>query len=148
MVEPQSSKPTLIPNNRHPAPPKITKNIQLFCFFAANWNLTKHDLTWWQRQQPDCTIREYIKTVQHFDISVCLYTKRKYFDLRFQYAERYDSTKDPTLSRQSVQRWRQGCQSYAPAALYSPETLSFCSWYSFLLEAEWIPGHSEAGRIT
>jgi hypothetical protein len=33
--------------------------------------------------------------------------------------------KDPTLSRQSVHRWRQGCQPYAPAALYSPETLLF-----------------------
>jgi hypothetical protein len=42
--------------------------------------------------------------------------------------------KDPTLSRQSAHRWRWGCQPYAPAALYSPETL-FCFWYSFLLEA-------------
>jgi hypothetical protein len=45
--------------------------------------------------------------------------------------------KDPTLSRQSAYRWRQGCQSYAPATLYIPETLLFlCFWYSFLLEAE------------
>jgi hypothetical protein len=36
---------------------------------------------------------------------------------------------DPTLSRQSTHRWRQGCQPYAPVALYFPETL-------FLLEAE------------
>jgi hypothetical protein len=28
------------------------------------------------------------------------------------------------------------CQPYAPAALGSPETLFFCFWYSFLLEAE------------
>lgn len=27
----------------------------------------------------------------------------------------------PTLPRQSAERWRQGCQFYAPAALYSPE---------------------------
>jgi hypothetical protein len=33
--------------------------------------------------------------------------------------------KDPTLSRQSAHRWRQGCQPHAPAALYSPETLFF-----------------------
>jgi hypothetical protein len=45
--------------------------------------------------------------------------------------------KDPTLSRQSAHRWRQGCQPYAVAALYSPETLLFlCFWYSFLLVAE------------
>jgi hypothetical protein len=43
--------------------------------------------------------------------------------------------KDPTLSRQSAHRWLQGCQPCAPVALYSPETF-FCSWYSFLLEAE------------
>jgi hypothetical protein len=29
---------------------------------------------------------------------------------------------DPTLSRQSAHRQRQGCQPYAPAELYSPET--------------------------
>jgi hypothetical protein len=36
---------------------------------------------------------------------------------------------DRTLSRQSAHRWRWGCQPYAPAALYSPETFSgthFC----------------------
>jgi hypothetical protein len=44
--------------------------------------------------------------------------------------------KDPTLFRQSAHRWRQGCQPYAPAVLYSPETLCICFWYSFLLEAE------------
>jgi hypothetical protein len=43
---------------------------------------------------------------------------------------------DPTLSRQSAHRWRSGCQPYASAALYSPETLFLCFWYSFLLEAE------------
>jgi hypothetical protein len=35
-----------------------------------------------------------------------------------------------------VDRWQQGCQPYTPASLYSPETLFFCFWYSFLLEAE------------
>jgi hypothetical protein len=56
--------------------------------------------------------------------------------------------KDPTLSRQSVHRWRQGCQPYAPTALYSPETLLFLRfWYSFLLEAEYTPGPSAAERI-
>jgi hypothetical protein len=45
--------------------------------------------------------------------------------------------KDPTLSRQSAHRWWYVCQNYAPAALYSPETLLFlCFWYSFMLEAE------------
>jgi hypothetical protein len=39
--------------------------------------------------------------------------------------------KDPTLPRQSAHRWRQGCRLYAPAALYSPETLYFRFWYSF-----------------
>jgi hypothetical protein len=52
-----------------------------------------------------------------------------------------------TLSRQSAHRWRQGCQPYAPAALYFPEALFFYFWYSFLLEAEWITGPSAAGRI-
>jgi hypothetical protein len=42
----------------------------------------------------------------------------------------------PTFSRQSAHRWRWGCQPYAPAALYPQKD----SWYSFLLEAESIPG--------
>jgi hypothetical protein len=33
---------------------------------------------------------------------------------------------DPTLSRQLANGWHQCCQPYAPAALYSPETLFFC----------------------
>jgi hypothetical protein len=45
--------------------------------------------------------------------------------------------KNPTLSRQSAHRRWQGCQPYAPAAVYSPETLLiFYFWYSFMLEAE------------
>jgi hypothetical protein len=44
--------------------------------------------------------------------------------------------KDPTLSRQSAHRWRWSYQPYAPAELYSPETLFSCFWYSFLLQAE------------
>jgi hypothetical protein len=49
--------------------------------------------------------------------------------------------KDSILSTQSANRWWQGCQLYAPAALYSPETLLFlCFWYSFLLEVERTPG--------
>jgi hypothetical protein len=55
--------------------------------------------------------------------------------------------KDPTLFRQSTHIWRQGCQLYPPAALYTPETLFFCFWYSFLLEAEQALGPSAAGRI-
>jgi hypothetical protein len=55
--------------------------------------------------------------------------------------------KDPTLSRQSAHRWLQSCHPYEQAALYSPETLFFCLWYSFLLAAEWTPGHTAAGRI-
>jgi hypothetical protein len=50
-------------------------------------------------------------------------------------------------SRQSAHRWRHVCQPYSPAALYPPETLFFCFWYSFLLEAEWTPGPSAAGSI-
>jgi hypothetical protein len=42
----------------------------------------------------------------------------------------------PTFSRQSAHGWWWGCQPYAPAALYPQED----SWYSFLLEAESIPG--------
>jgi hypothetical protein len=42
----------------------------------------------------------------------------------------------PTFSIQSAHRWRWGCQPYAPPALYPQEQ----SWYSFLLEAESIPG--------
>jgi hypothetical protein len=38
--------------------------------------------------------------------------------------------------RQSVDRWRWGCQPYTLAALYTQED----SWYSFLLEAEFTPG--------
>jgi hypothetical protein len=38
----------------------------------------------------------------------------------------------PIFPWQSAQRWRRGCQPYAPAALCLQED----SWYSFLLEAE------------
>jgi hypothetical protein len=31
--------------------------------------------------------------------------------------------KAPTLLRQTATRWRQGCQPYAPAALYPPISL-------------------------
>jgi hypothetical protein len=31
-------------------------------------------------------------------------------------------------SRQSAHRWRKGCQSYAPASLFSEETLFVCFW--------------------
>jgi hypothetical protein len=40
------------------------------------------------------------------------------------------------IFRHSAHRWRQGCQPYAPTAFYSQED----PWYSFLLEAESIPG--------
>jgi hypothetical protein len=45
---------------------------------------------------------------------------------------------DPTIFRQSAHRGGrgQGCQPYAPAALYPQEDF----WYSFLLEAESTPG--------
>jgi hypothetical protein len=49
----------------------------------------------------------------------------------------------PAFSRQSAYRWRWVCQPYAPAAVILQED----SWYSFLLEAESISGHSAAGRI-
>jgi hypothetical protein len=51
--------------------------------------------------------------------------------------------KAPTLLRQTANRWLQGCQPYAPAALYPQVSLLFFfkdSWYSFLLEAESTPG--------
>jgi hypothetical protein len=51
--------------------------------------------------------------------------------------------KAPTLLRQTANRWRQGCQPYAPAALYPQVSLFIFffkdSWYSFLLEAESTP---------
>jgi hypothetical protein len=39
-------------------------------------------------------------------------------------------------SRQSAHRLRLGSEPYAPVALYSPQTLFLCFWYSFLLQAE------------
>jgi hypothetical protein len=36
---------------------------------------------------------------------------------------RVEDVTDPTLSRQSAHRWLQGCQPYAPAALYSPRNI-------------------------
>jgi hypothetical protein len=51
--------------------------------------------------------------------------------------------KAPTFSRQSANRWRWGCQPYAPAALYPQQD----SWYSFLLEAGRPQGHIAVGRI-
>jgi hypothetical protein len=40
-----------------------------------------------------------------------------------------------------------GKVDYAPATLNSLETLFSYFWYSCLLEAEWTPGPSVAGRI-
>jgi hypothetical protein len=40
------------------------------------------------------------------------------------------------IFRHSAHRWRQGCQTYAPAAFYPQED----SWYSCVLEAESTPG--------
>jgi hypothetical protein len=49
--------------------------------------------------------------------------------------------KAPTLLRQAFNRWRQGCQPYAPAHTLPPGFFIFKdSWYSFLLEAESTPG--------
>jgi hypothetical protein len=49
--------------------------------------------------------------------------------------------KAPTLVRQTANRWRQGCQPYAPAALYPQVSFIFKdSLYSFLLEADSTPG--------
>jgi hypothetical protein len=50
--------------------------------------------------------------------------------------------KAPTLLRHTANRWRKGCQPYAPAALYPQVSLFFFkdSWYSFLVEAESTPG--------
>jgi hypothetical protein len=53
---------------------------------------------------------------------------------------------DPTFSRQSAQMWPLGCQTYAPAALYSPETF-LCFWYLFLLEAEYTLGPVRPGKL-
>jgi hypothetical protein len=47
------------------------------------------------------------------------------------------------IFRHSAHRWRQGCQSYAPAAFYPQED----SWYSFLLEAESTPGLEGLGKL-
>jgi hypothetical protein len=56
-------------------------------------------------------------------------------------AHRVGEVKAPTLLRQTTNRWRQGCQPYAPAALYPQISLFIkISWYSFLLEAESTPG--------
>jgi hypothetical protein len=58
--------------------------------------------------------------------------------------------KAPTLLRQAANRWRQGCQPYAPAALYPQVSLLFFfkdSWYSFLLEAESNPGPVRPERL-
>jgi hypothetical protein len=45
----------------------------------------------------------------------------------------------PTSARQSAHRRRWCCQPHAPAARY-PSPTQVYSWYSFLLEAESIPG--------
>jgi hypothetical protein len=52
--------------------------------------------------------------------------------------------KDPTFSRQSAHRWQSGCQPYAPAVLYSPETFSGIHFYYRLSKPQ---GHSAAVRI-
>jgi hypothetical protein len=51
--------------------------------------------------------------------------------------------KYPTLSRQSAERWRWGCHSYAPAALY-PLKIRDTHFCQRLSRPQ---GHSAAGRI-
>jgi hypothetical protein len=50
--------------------------------------------------------------------------------------------KAPTLLRQTANRWRQGCQALRAGRTLPPGFFIFFkySWYSFLLEAESIPG--------
>jgi hypothetical protein len=49
--------------------------------------------------------------------------------------------KAPTLLRQTANKWRQGCEPYAPAGRTLPPGFFIFkdSWYSFLLEAETTP---------
>jgi hypothetical protein len=54
---------------------------------------------------------------------------------------------DPTFSRQRLTDGGKGCQPYTPAALYSPETIFLCFWYSFLLEAEKTQGQERLSKI-
>jgi hypothetical protein len=49
----------------------------------------------------------------------------------------------PIFSRHSARRWRWGCQSYAPAALYPRKIPGNNFWYRL----SWPRGHSAAGRI-
>jgi hypothetical protein len=59
---------------------------------------------------------------------------------------RLREVKVPTLLRQTVNRWWQSCQPYAPAALLPQGSFIFKdSWYSFLLEAESTPGPVRPG---
>jgi hypothetical protein len=47
----------------------------------------------------------------------------------------------------SAYRWRYGCQPYAPAALFSPETFLFCLWYSFLSETQSLVRREGSGKL-
>jgi hypothetical protein len=51
------------------------------------------------------------------------------------------------MSGQSAHRWQQSCQPNAPAAIYSPETLFFRFWYSFMSEADQTQGPSAGGGL-
>jgi hypothetical protein len=54
---------------------------------------------------------------------------------------------DPTFSRQSVHRWRRGCQPYAPAALYPPPPQRQIPGIQFCYRLSQHRGHSAAGTI-
>jgi hypothetical protein len=47
-----------------------------------------------------------------------------------------EAVEAPPIFRYSTHRWREGCQPYTLAVFYPQEN----SWYSFMLEAESIPG--------
>jgi hypothetical protein len=54
----------------------------------------------------------------------------------------------PTLLRQTANRWRQGCQPYAPAALYPQVSLLLkIPGTHFCYRLSRPQGHSAAGRI-
>jgi hypothetical protein len=55
--------------------------------------------------------------------------------------------KDTMLSRQSAHRWQYGCQPYVPSAALLPKNILFMLLVLILLEAEYTPETSAAGRM-
>jgi hypothetical protein len=118
----------------------------LFRFYVKNLfgiRMFSRRRTWYSHCDLEFRISLFRLKVSIYSLSVKVKVKVKISPLQAM-------DKAPTLLRQTTTRWRQGCQPYAPAALYPPGFFIFKdSWFLVLSSVRgWVyPRASAAGRI-